>query len=211
MASTASLYPEDGRWSYDNEMFEGKSPFTMEGIRMSRRPRDHGLKVTVSVRPGEWLDRCGPQLIYHDPLLAADNSFAINGLTRDELAAEKMLGWCSKPLPKHLVDLAYLARKHHEHIDHENVAGLVKRKFSEESGAWRYRDSGIRSTADLVARFARQDKLQELRADWERFSTTELLLLPGEVAEDQSVTLVKVENVERQAIEFWQPTLDLLR
>ena len=32
------LYPEEGRWSYENEMFDGKSPFHMEGIRMSRRP-----------------------------------------------------------------------------------------------------------------------------------------------------------------------------
>jgi hypothetical protein len=38
-----------------------------------------------------------------------------------------------------------------------------------------------------------------------------LLFLPGEVAEDSEATLMKVENVERQAIEFWQPTLDLLR
>lgn len=205
------LYPEEGRWSYENEMFDGKSPFSMEGIRMSRHHRDRELKVTVSVRPGEWLDRDGPQLIYHDPLLATDNSFLINGLTRDELAAEKVLGWCGKPLPKHLVDLAYLAREHHEHVDHEKVASLITRKFEQERGARRYRDAGIRSTADLAAVFAKPDKLRELRVDWDRFSTTELLFLPGELAEDDGVTLMKVENVERQAIEFWQPTLNLLR
>jgi predicted nucleotidyltransferase component of viral defense system len=205
------LYPEDGRWTYDNELFDGRSPFSMEGIRMSRRPRDRELKVSVSVRAGEWLDRDGPPLIYHDALLATDNSFPINGLTRDELASEKLLGWCGKPLPKHLVDLAYLAREHHEHINHERVAGFVEKKFAGEKGARRYRDAGIRSTADLAAAFTRDTKLRDLRNDWQRFSTTELLILPGEQIESPETTLLKVENVERQAIEFWQPTLELLR
>lgn len=205
------LYPEEGQWSYENEMFDGKSPFHMEGIRMSRRPRDRELKVTVSVRAGEWLDRDGPPLIYRDPLLASDSSFPINGLTRNELAAEKLLGWCGKPLPKHLVDLAYLAREHHEHISHEQVAKLVSQKFEMEKGARRYRDAGIRSPADLVAAFTKPGKLRDLRNDWERFSSTELLFLPGELAEDSDATLMKVENVERQAIEFWQSTLDRLR
>lgn len=204
------LYPEEGLWSYENEMFDGKSPFSMEGIRMSRRPRDRELKVTVSVRPGEWLDRGGPQLIYHDPLLASDNRFPINGLTLDELAAEKLLGWCGKPLPKHFVDLAYLAREHHEAIRHEHVAELVSQKFAKEKGARRYRDAGIRCTADLQYVFGKEDKLGDLREDWERFSTTELLFLPGELGEDADLTLMKVENVERQALEFWQATLELL-
>jgi hypothetical protein len=92
------LYPENGRMDFDNDLFDTRIPFSLEGIRLSRRRRDNELKVSVSVRPGEWLDRSGPQLIYADPLLAADGSFPINGLTRDELAAEKLLGWCSKPL-----------------------------------------------------------------------------------------------------------------
>lgn len=205
------LNPVEGTWSYRNELFEGRNPFSMEGIQMSRRSRDRELKVTVSVRPGEWLDRTGPTLMYRDPLLADDNSFPINGLTRDELAAEKLLGWCSKPLPKHFVDLAYLAREHHDYIDHEKVAELVVRKFESEKGAHRYRDAGIRTVAQLVPAFGDQSKLKDLRDDWERFSTTELLLLPGELAASPESTLMKVENIERLASEFWQPTLDLLR
>jgi hypothetical protein len=80
-----------------------------------------------------------------------------------------------------------------------------------EKGARRYRDAGIRSPADLVAGFIKPNKLKDLRNDWERFSSTELLFLPGELSEDADTTLMKVENVERQAIEFWQPMLDLLR
>ena len=34
---------------------------------------------------------------------------------------------------------------------------------------------------------------------------------PGERAEPEGATLLRVENVERQAIEFWQPTLESLR
>jgi hypothetical protein len=109
-----------------------------------------------------------------------------------------------------LVDLAYLAREHHEHISHEQVAKLVRRKFEMEKSARRYRDASIRSPADLVAAFTKPGKLRDLRNDWERFSSTELLFLPDELAEDVDATLMKVENVERQAIEFWQPTLDLL-
>ena len=205
------LYPEEGTWSYDNELFDGRTPFSLEGIRMSRRPRDNELKVSVSVRPGEWLDRSGPPLVYYDPLLAADNSFPINGLTRDELAAEKLLGWCSKPLGKHLVDLAYLAREHGPDINHDNVAELVRQKFSREKGAYRYRQAGIRAVSDLAGAFTKSSKLAELRRDWERFANSELLFLPGERAEPEDATLLRVENVERQAIEFWQPTLDALR
>jgi hypothetical protein len=78
------------------------------------------------------------------------------------------------------------------------------------SAARRYRDAGIRSTADFVTAFTRKEKLTDLQADWERSSTTELLFLPGELARDADVTLANVENVTRQAVGFWEPTLALL-
>jgi predicted nucleotidyltransferase component of viral defense system len=204
------LRPEDGRMTTANDLFETRSPFSMEGIQMSRRARDNELKVTVSVRAGEWLDRTGEILVYYDALLASDPSFVVQGLTRDELAAEKLLGWCSKPLSKHFVDLAYLAREHQEHIDHERVAELITRKFDTEGQAPRYRNAGIHRPADLASQFADPAKLDELRADWERFTDTELLLLPQERSVAAEVTLLDVANVERQAIEFWQPTLERL-
>lgn len=205
------LRPEDGRINIENDIFNARVPFSIEGIRMSKRPQDRRLKVTVSVRPGEWLDRGGPALMYHDRPLAEENTFPVNGLTRNELAAEKLLGWCSKPLPKHLVDLAYLAREHHEHINHETVANLAIRKFEHEKRAPRYRDAGITRVADLAAVFASPEKLRDFQADWERFAGTELLVLPHEQAQAKDMTLLDPENVERLAIEYWQATLELLR
>jgi hypothetical protein len=87
----------------------------------------------------------------------------------------------------------------------------VRRKFNIEGRSRRYRAVGIRRPADLVRAFADTGKLRNLREDWEQLVGSELLFLPGELAEDADATLMKVENVERQAIEFWQPTLDLLR
>jgi hypothetical protein len=109
------------------------------------------------------------------------------------------------------VDLAYLAREHHAYISPESVADLVVKKFNKEKHAERYRLASIERPAQLVAAFTRPSKLRDLRNDWARFSTTELFVLPGERSGPQHLTLVKVDNVERQAIEFWQTTLDLLR
>jgi predicted nucleotidyltransferase component of viral defense system len=205
------LHPEEGQWTTDNELFDGRTPFSMEGIKLGRRSRDRELKISVSVRAGEWLDPPESPLIYSDRLLAVDWAFAINGLTRNELAAEKLLGWCSKPLPKHLVDLAYLARDHADDIDRNKVADLLARKFDQEKSARRYRDVGIRSLPDLRRVFALEQKLTDLHEEWERFATDELLLLPTELARDQMVALTSAENVERQALEFWIPLLDGLR
>lgn len=198
-------------FSFDRDMFAGDAPFSMDGIVLELRGRDRELKITVSVRAGERLDPPKEKLFYYDPLLARDQTFEVNGLTRDELSAEKILAWCSKPLAKHFVDLAYVAREHHEHVDCEKVADLVRRKFDVEGRSRRYAAVGIRRTADLARAFADSGKLRSLREDWEQLVGSELLFLPGELAEDAGATLTKVENVERQAIEFWQPTLDLLR
>jgi hypothetical protein len=203
------LAPQEA-FSFDRDMFAGDAPFSMDGMALELRGRDRELKITVSVRVGERLDPPKERLFYHDPLLARDQTFEVNGLTRDELSAEKILAWCSKPLAKHFVDLAYVAREHDEHVDRENVADLVRRKFNVEGRSRRYTAVGIRRPADLASAFADSGKLRGLREDWERLVGSELLFLPSELAEDADATLMKVENVERQAIEFWQPTLDLL-
>jgi predicted nucleotidyltransferase component of viral defense system len=197
-------------FSFDRDMFAGDAPFSMDGIVLELRGRDRELKITVSVRAGERLDPPKDRLFYHDPLLARDQTFEVNGLTRDELSAEKILAWCSKPLAKHFVDLAYVAREHHEHIDRDKVADLVRRKFNVEGRSRRYAAVGIRRPADLVRTFADTDKLRSLREDWEQLVGSELLFLPSERAKPPAQTLTNSQNVERICLEFWQPTLDLL-
>ncbi len=203
------LAPEEA-FSFDREMFDGEPSFSMDGIALGLRGKDRELKITVSVRAGERLDPPTEKLFYHDPLLACDNTFEVNGLTRDELSAEKILGWCSKPLSKHFVDLAYLAREHHEHIDRANVADLVRRKFKAEGRSRRYTAIGIRRPADLARSFADASKLRDLSESWERLVGTELLFLPSERAKPSAHTLTDHQNVQRICLEFWHPTLDLL-
>lgn len=200
------LRPEDGQWTTDNELFDGKTPFSIDGIQLGRRPADRELKISVSVRPGEWLDP-GPPPIYSEQLLAEDNVFSVNGLSREELSAEKILGWSTKPLPKHLVDLACIARDHADDLDLDKAADLLDRKFQEEKGSPRYENVGIKRLSDLARIFLSEPKIEELRASWSTFADTELLLLPGELAKDEEEALSRVENVERFAADFWMPFL----
>lgn len=73
-------------FSFDRDMFAGDAPFSMDGIVLELQGRDRELKITVSVRAGERLDPSRERLFYHDPLLARDETFEVNGLTRDELS-----------------------------------------------------------------------------------------------------------------------------
>jgi predicted nucleotidyltransferase component of viral defense system len=198
----AEMHYEDGR-----DSFEGKGVFSFEDIRIKRQ-RDRELKITVSIRPGERLDPPGKELFYYDPTLTEPNFFAVQGLTIDELSAEKLLGWCSKDLAKHLVDLAYVARTLGEEVDHDRVAELVREKFEIEGGAGRYQRIGIRSTSDLPRRFADPERLQMLlHEDWERLSADEIYFLQAEQDEPADRQLLSAANVERIATAFWAPTL----
>lgn len=192
--------------------FEGKAEFSFEDIHLSTRRRDRELKITISVRPGEQLDPNRRPLNYVDPLLADRPKFEINGLTRNELAAEKLLGWVSKALPKHLVDLAYLGREHADYIDYDRVAELVRLKFAAEKGARRYREAGITRPGDLVRAFTDPVKLdRNLKRAWDTVLTEDLFFLPSEQAKSENETLLSAGNVERLALEFWQPTLEALK
>lgn len=187
--------------------FEGKGVFSFEDIRISRK-RDRELKITVSIRQGERLDTPSEPIFYYDATLLGNNLFPVEGLTINELSAEKLLGWCSKDLPKHLVDLAYVARSRGEEVDHDRVAELIRDKFAIEGGSGRYRSLGINSTADLPARFSDPDRLRALlHQDWPRLSSDELYFLQAERNVPADRQLLDSANVERLATEFWAPTL----
>lgn len=212
-----SGFSMDTHLSFRDNKFEGKGEFSFDDIsldlgrRRIRRPRQ--LKITVSVRPGERLDEPSHPLIYHDPTLYGRGSFEVEGLTLNELAAEKILGWCSKDLPKHLVDLAYIAREWSGdgHISHERVAELITHKFAMEGTQGRYRTLRVSRPADLVPRFADPARLKKLLHDgWGELADGELFFLPAEQAESGGMTLTDSANIERLAVEFWEPTLSRL-
>jgi predicted nucleotidyltransferase component of viral defense system len=188
----------------DREQFRGTVEFTFEDIVIQRsRP----LKVSVSVRPGEWLDPPRVPLDYHDPLLAQRSTFKVQGLSLNELAAEKLLGWCSKDLPKHLVDLAYIAREHATAIDHELVARLVAKKFSHEGKRGRYRALGITRVAQLPNRFTDRRRLDEVMHGQ---GLGDLFFALAEQRQAEGQTLTNTANIERLALGFWERTLELL-
>jgi len=187
------------------EQFRGTVEFTFDDI-VIRRSRP--LRVSVSVRPGEWLDSPRSPLDYHDPLLAEHNTFKVQGLSLNELAAEKLLGWCSKDLPKHLVDLAYIAREHPAEIDHELVARLVAQKFAHEGGRGRYRELGITGVAQLPGHFSDRRRLDEVMHDR---GLGDLFFALAEQRRPAEQTLTSTANIERLALGFWESTLELLR
>jgi hypothetical protein len=161
--------------------------------------------VTISIRAGEWLDQHDRDLYYHDPLLAGDDRFRVQGLSLEELGAEKVLAWCTKDLAKHFVDPAYVKREHDARLDYAKVASLVARKFNAEKGERRYRDLGIDSLAKLGPRFLADDRLDEIiRRDWARLAANDILFLPQEAARAEGETLTDVENVIRFGRAFWE-------
>lgn len=202
---TAEMHYEHRR-----DAFEGKGAFHFEDIHIGR-PRERELKITVSIRRGERLDPPTKPLFYYDEALTDPNLFAVQGLTVNELSAEKLLGWCSKDLPKHLVDLAYVARALTQEVDHDRVADLVKEKFGVEGSTSRYHRLGIRSTRDLPSRFTEQGRIRELlHEDWGRLSADEIYFLQAERRQPPELQLLDPANIERLAMEFWEPTLSQL-
>jgi predicted nucleotidyltransferase component of viral defense system len=196
----------DPAFSFDagQEQFHGTVEFTFEDIVIRR---SKPLKVSVSVRPGEWLDPPRALLDYHDPLLAEDSMFKIQGLSLNELAAEKLLGWCSKDLVKHLVDLAYIAREHPTVIDHDLVARLVTKKFAHEGSRGRYRALGITRVTQLPGHFTNPQRLEDLLRGR---GLDDLFFALAEQRRPQDQTLTSATNIERLALDFWKSTLELL-
>ena len=156
-----------------------RMPFSIEAEGIQLRPRrGKGLDITVSVREGERLDPPETPLVYSDPLLAVDSRFPINGLTLEELSAEKVLGWVSREHIRHYIDLAYVARGFDE-SDRAKTCELVAAKFANEKDSRLYRDKGIRTLSDLVGAFSSENALATLRRGWEETLGTESSLSAG--------------------------------
>lgn len=84
----------------------------------------------------------------------------------------------------------------------------MREKFAIEGKAGRYRDNGINSTSDLPSRFMEKKRIRALlHEDWDRLSTDEIYFLQAEQGQKPEARLLESSNVERLALEFWEPTL----
>jgi Nucleotidyl transferase AbiEii toxin, Type IV TA system len=206
----ATFRPEIDARTDDVNRFRGDVIFDIQGIELipqrRRRSRDapHTLKITVSIRPGERLDSCDEELIYKDALLSEPSHFSVQGLTRNELAAEKVLGWCSKDLAKHFTDLAYLKREHGGFLDYERIAFLIRKKFEHERRDRRYALRGITTVGGLGGAFTDKERIRDfIHGDWARLATDEIFFLPHELGRIADERLSDSANVEAFALAFW--------
>jgi hypothetical protein len=207
---------DDGRFVLDAEFvwaapkgFDGSAFFEIDHIDFSsvpvkKRQTRPQLKVTISIRTGEWLDRHDRDLYYYDPLLADDSRFKVLGLSLEELGAEKVLGWSTKDLAKHFIDLSYLEREYGHGLDYEKLASLTARKLIAEKREGRYVALGIDGVDKLGARFCDDERIEDLVAgDWARLVANDILFLPQETARSADETLTSAANVERLGRAFW--------
>ncbi len=192
-------------WNKDNALWSAdRVAYRLGGAQISQYLPRSEMSVTVSVREGEWLDPQDP-VDYSDPLLTDPATFKVRGLTLEELAAEKILAWCSKHLVKHAIDLAYVARDHAP-IDKDKVRSLVERKFRVEGSSGRYKAAGINRLDDLVVAMISQAATRILRQDWDK---TDLLLPTSELKRADS--LRDPASVERFLRDFWAPVIRVVR
>lgn len=145
--------------------------------------------------------------------LATDSSFFVNGLTLNELSAEKIIGWSLRQAPKHYADLALLARDHSHDIKPDLVEDLVRRKVSIERQAEatkaHYTALDIRRVADLAKRFRSPEsagKLHQVR--WETALAGDFYFTADE--EERGEPFTDVKNVRAAVEEYWGPVLDAL-
>lgn len=196
-------------WDPGGEVLKGDElPFAIHGF--NSRHRDDTMNISVSVRNAEVLGPTGPYRYDATSLLTGDNLFEVHGLCVEEVAAEKVLGWCVKPfLSKHLVDLALLARDHGDILNMEHVQSYIREKFRSEAKAdetaGRYRYLRLTKPADLYPRFADPAKLQQLRERWDDELDRRVWLVKAE--KDKDPGLADAETVLRLVEETWNPVV----
>lgn len=204
------LYPDQEAWPSKNDIFDGRRvPWRIEIRDLATNLTASTMRISISIRRGERLDTPPEPLYYSDPLLNGASFFEITGLTLNELAAEKVLGWCSKAMPKHAIDLAYIARDKAEEIDAEHVAYLVSKKFDIEGQSRRYADVGIKSVTDLHAALT-GDALDAAADDWATVTENDLRFSDFEKIRPFEEQLTNFERVEDCLRDFWAPALKSL-
>ena len=200
------LDPEEARWTTGTDIYEAKGmKFSIKDITITGRGRGRGsaLDISMSVRSGECLD--GPiPLVYTDTMLAGESNFSLLGLTLEELAAEKVLGWASKDQSRHYIDLAYITRDYGATLDADKAATLICEKFARERHGGRYRN--IRSVAELstFSATARVKLISDSRAG--PWNANPVPARGGNPRRGLS-SLADFANVEQHVTEVWGPIL----
>jgi Nucleotidyl transferase AbiEii toxin, Type IV TA system len=198
------LDPAEARWTTGTDIYEAKGmKFSIQDITVALRGRGNALDISVSVRSGECLDSPIP-LIYTDTMLAGEHRFSVMGLSLEELAAEKVLGWASKDQSRHFIDLAYIARDYRGVLDGDKAATLICGKFEREKSSGRYRN--IRTANQLAGAFLAPERIKRIRDSWTDDLGTQILFLPEE-ADRTEGSLMDFANVERYINEIWVPIL----
>lgn len=169
--------------------------------------REGRANVSVSFRRGERIITPERDL-YFDPegLLVNNQPFLVNGLVLNEVAAEKVLGWCVKDeLYKHFADLALLARDHAPELDPATVADLICQKFYEERDAMEtrmlYRERGLSTPADLNKYFLDPARLEAMHAQWRNQRGVTIWVRPEELRHGKSIT--QSANAEALVRDYW--------
>lgn len=201
-----------GRWQEKGYIIKGQSlKFSIDNFSNGRQAGTN-TNISVSFRRSERLDMPKEELTFDsDGLLTTPARFKVNGLTLDEAAAEKILGWCLKQdLAKHLSDLALLARDHGDQIDRANVMNLVAEKFARErrDGETKALYDGLTAPCDLNNVFLDSERLRSLHRSWEQSLGNQIWLRPEEHRHPQSIT--NPENVETLVRDFWAEAMETL-
>lgn len=206
-----STTPE-GRWRERGYIVKGQGlSFSIDRFKEGRRAGAN-TNISVSFRRSERLEAPEQDLVFDsDGLLAEHPRFKVNGLTLNEAAAEKILGWCLKEdLPKHLSDLALLARDHSRQIDRDRVMALVAEKFTREKKDAEtkalYED--FDAPCDLNRAFLDPEKLRPLHRSWESYLGTQIWLRPDEHRNPTSIE--RAENVEALVRGYWAEPMENL-
>ena len=174
-----SFQPADGTWSQARGILEGADlPFSITNIRPRRR--GNYLKMTVSVRQAEQLDRqpVGNWPAYEDTMLIGESQFPVNALTLNELASEKFLGFALHGQPKHFIDLALIGRDHSANIDTDRVLDLIGQKFRSESTSpdtrADYQTNGLTNLNRIPAGFGAAS-LRRIESQWDSIRRSEVV------------------------------------
>ncbi|MGB1582461.1 MAG: nucleotidyl transferase AbiEii/AbiGii toxin family protein [Solirubrobacterales bacterium] len=197
----------DGIWKPVDEVIKGnRVPFTVK-LDDATLDRER-LNISISIRTAEVLDDTGPHW-YDASKFLTTQGFMVHGLSLNELAAEKIIGAALKGLPKHVVDLALIARDKATQIDTSRVTELVRDKVRIESKqpetASLFKAKGVSRASDLAKVFLSSSDRSTMQRTWDEVIVNQVWLNDDELQRTDS--LERLDTVMEHVDEFWLPVV----